>query len=100
MILLPLRPASLTHKNPQRRKTICAMLPIGRKDRSEDVFVENMFFFSFYVLFYVFMFFFSFFLEYPVCVISVTLFVAVVKRRLFLSVFVALYKRRSIFLFH
>ena len=86
MILLPLRPASLTHKNPQRRKTICAMLPIGRKDRSEDVFVKNMFFFSF--------------VEYPVCVISVTLFVAVVKRRLFLSVFVALYKRRSTFLFH
>ena len=85
MILLPLRPASLTHKNPQRRKTICAMLPIGRKDRSEDVFVKNMFFFSF--------------VEYPVCVISVTLFVAVVKRRLFLSVFVALYKR-STFLFH
>ena len=87
VILLPLRPASLTHKNPQRRKTICAMLPIGRKDRSEDVFVENnCFFFSF--------------VEYPVCVISVTLFVAVVKRRLFLSVFVALYKRRSTFLFH
>ena len=86
MILLPLRPASLTHKNPQRRKTICAMLPIGRKDRSEDVFVEKMVFFSF--------------VEYPVCVISVTLFVAVVKRRLFLSVFVALYKRRSTFLFH
>ena len=85
MILLPLRPASLTHKNPQRRKTICAMLPIGRKDRSEDVFVKNVFFS---------------FVEYPVCVISVTLFVAVVKRRLFLSVFVALYKRRSTFLFH
>ena len=78
MILLPLRPASLTHKNPQTRKTICAMLPIGRKDRSGDLS----------------------FVEYPVCVISVTLFVAVVKRRLFLSLFVALLKRRSTFLFH
>ena len=88
VILLPLCPASLTHKNPQRRKKICAMLPIGRKDRSEDVFVENICFF-----------FFSF-VEYPVCVIFVTLFGAVVKRRLFLAVFVALYKRRSTFLFH
>ena len=35
VILLPLRPASLTHKNPQRRKIIhrMGMRPAGRKDR-------------------------------------------------------------------
>ena len=42
MILLPLRPASLTHKNPQRREIIHC--PVERRDRSidrsEDVFVE------------------------------------------------------------
>ena len=36
MILLPLRPASLTHKNPQRRKIIHDMHPIGYKDQSID----------------------------------------------------------------
>ena len=36
MILLPLRPASLTHKNPQRRKIIHGMHPIGYKDQSID----------------------------------------------------------------
>ena len=40
-ILLALPPASLTHKNPQRRH---GMRPVERKDRSidrsEDVFVE------------------------------------------------------------
>ena len=33
VILLPLRPASLTHKNLQRRKIIHGMRPIGRKER-------------------------------------------------------------------
>ena len=41
VILLALPPASLTHKNPQRRQ---GMRPVERKDRSidrsEDVFVE------------------------------------------------------------
>ena len=41
VILLALPPASLTHKNPQRRH---GMRPVERKDRSidrsEDVFVE------------------------------------------------------------
>ena len=37
MILLPLRPASLTHKNPQIRKIIHGMRPVGRKDRSIDL---------------------------------------------------------------
>ena len=35
--LLPLRPASLTHRNPQRRKIIHGMRPEGRKDRSIDL---------------------------------------------------------------
>ena len=39
MILLPLRPASLTHKNPVRREIILGMRPVGRKDRSIDPFV-------------------------------------------------------------
>ena len=34
VILLALRPASLTHKKPQRRKKIDCMRPVGRKDRS------------------------------------------------------------------
>ena len=34
VILLPLRPASLAHKNPQRRKIIHGMCPVGRRDRS------------------------------------------------------------------
>ena len=33
MILLPLRPAFLTHKNPQRRKIIDHICPVGRQDR-------------------------------------------------------------------
>ena len=45
MILLYLRPASLTHKNPQRRNIIHGMRPVERKDRSidrsEGVFVEH-----------------------------------------------------------
>ena len=32
MILLPLCPASPTHKNPQRRKIIHDMHPVGQKD--------------------------------------------------------------------
>ena len=32
VILLPLHPASLMHKDPQRHKIILTMLPIGRKD--------------------------------------------------------------------
>ena len=34
--LLPLRPVSLTHKNPQRRKIIHGMRPLGRKEQSID----------------------------------------------------------------
>ena len=79
VILLPLRPTTLTHKHPQRRKIICGMRSIGRKDRSIDLK--------------------RFFLECPVCVISVAVLVGVVKRRLFLLVFVVLYNRRSISLF-
>ena len=78
-ILLPLCPASLTHKNPQRRKIICGMRPVGRKDRLIDLK--------------------TFFVEYPFCVISVAVLAAVVQRRLFLFVFVVLYTRRRIFLF-
>ena len=37
VILLPLSPASLTHKNPQRRKIIHGMRPVGRKDRLIDL---------------------------------------------------------------
>ena len=40
VIFLPLSPASLTHKNPQRRPKFHGMPPVRRKDRSEDVFVE------------------------------------------------------------
>ena len=58
MVLLPVRPVSLTQKNPQRRKIICGMHLVGHKDidRSEDVFVV-----------------------YPVCVIPMAVLVAVVK---------------------
>ena len=34
VILLPLRPASLTHKNPQRHKIIHGMRPVGCKEWS------------------------------------------------------------------
>ena len=71
MILLPLIPASPTHKNRQRRTKVHGMRPVGGKDRSEDVFVQ-----------------------YPVRVISV----AVVSGRIFLLVFVELYKRISYYL--
>ena len=37
MILLPLRPASLTHKDSQRRKVTYNMCPIGRKEWSIDL---------------------------------------------------------------
>ena len=39
MTLLPraLRPASLTHKNPQRRKIIHGMRSVVRKERSNDL---------------------------------------------------------------
>ena len=62
--MLPLRPASMTQKNPQRRKIInylwCASRRTQRSiDGSEDVFIE-----------------------YPFCAISV----AAVERRLFLLV--------------
>ena len=33
-MLLPLRPVSLTHKNPQRRKIIHGIHPVGHKDQS------------------------------------------------------------------
>ena len=36
-VLLPLRPAFVTHKNPQRRKIIHGMRPVGRKDQSIDL---------------------------------------------------------------
>ena len=41
-ILLPVCPASLTYRNPQRHKIICGMCLIGRKDQSIStrVFVE------------------------------------------------------------
>ena len=52
MILLPLRPASQTHKNPKRRKIIYGMRPVGHKKRSIDRFQD-------------------FVVEYPVGVISV-----------------------------
>ena len=58
LLHVPLHPASLTHKNPQRRAKVHGIPPTGRKDRSidrsEDVFVE-----------------------YPVRVISVVVLVAV-----------------------
>ena len=54
MILLPLRPASLTHKNPQRRKIIHGMHPIGYKDQSIDQSIN------------------VFLQKYPIRVISVT----------------------------
>ena len=39
VILLPLCPASLTHtcKSPQRRKIICGMSSVGRKDALIDL---------------------------------------------------------------
>ena len=37
VILVSLRPASLTHKNPQRRKIFHGTRPAGRKDRSIDL---------------------------------------------------------------
>ena len=44
MILLPLRPASLTYKTPQRHTKVHGMHPVGCKDQlinqSEDVLVE------------------------------------------------------------
>ena len=54
VILLPLRPVSLTHKNPKERKIIHGIRPVGHKDQ------ENVF------------------KEYPVCVLSVAVLVAVV----------------------
>ena len=55
VILLPLRPASLTQKNPPRRKMIHGMRPIGCKEQSIDRLED-------------------FLIEYPVCVISVVVF--------------------------
>ena len=37
VILLPLRPASLTQKNRQRRKIFRGMRPVGRMERSIDL---------------------------------------------------------------
>ena len=37
MILLPLHPASMMHKNPQRHKIIHGICPIGCKDRLIDL---------------------------------------------------------------
>ena len=62
LILLSLRPASLTHKNPQRRKIIIhSMRPVERKDRYIDLKRCSV--------------------EYPVRVISAAVLLAVVKRR-------------------
>ena len=36
-VFLPLRPAFVTNKNPQRRKIIHGMRPVGRKDQSIDL---------------------------------------------------------------
>ena len=36
-ILLPLRPASVMHKNPQRHKIIHGMRPVGCKERWIDL---------------------------------------------------------------
>ena len=46
VILLPLRPASLTHENTQRRKIIHDMRPVGRKERSMNlkIFLWNILF--------------------------------------------------------
>ena len=77
-ILLPLRPGSLKHKNPQRHKIICGMCPVGCKDRLSNL---KMFLYNI-----------------PFCVISVAVLVAFVKQLLFLLVFVVLYNRRSIFI--
>ena len=35
--MLPLRPASQTHKDPQRRKIIREMRPVGRRERSIEL---------------------------------------------------------------
>ena len=43
VILLPLRPASLMHKNPQRRTIVHDVHPVGRKDRSCN-FCDSYFF--------------------------------------------------------
>ena len=37
VILLPLRPVFLMHKNPQRRKIVHGMHPVGCEDRSIDL---------------------------------------------------------------
>ena len=37
VILLPLHPASLTHKNQQMHEIIHGMRPVGRKDQSIDL---------------------------------------------------------------
>ena len=44
VILFPLPPVFLMHKNPQRRKIICGMCPAGHKDRLIDLkmfFIEH-----------------------------------------------------------
>ena len=69
---VPLRAASLTHKNPQRRKIICGMRPIGSIDRSEDVFFCR------------------------ISCFSLAVFVDEFTLRLLLLVFVVLYNRRSL----
>ena len=59
VILLPLRPASLMHKNPQRHKDVNGTCPVKCKDQLIDQ-SEHIF------------------AEYPVNVISVAVLVAVV----------------------
>ena len=46
VILLPLRPASQTHKNPKRLKIIHGMRPVGPEERSIDlkIFWSNILF--------------------------------------------------------
>ena len=54
MILVPLHPVSLTHKNPKDAKEFCGMCPVGRKDWSIDLkmfFCRNILFVWFLWLF-------------------------------------------------
>ena len=78
MILLPLHSASLMHKNPQRRKIIHGMRPVGCEDQSiEHVFVEIS----------------------RSCNFCGSYYIPLFNNELFLLAFVVLKKRRTIFLF-
>ena len=78
MILLPLHSASLMHKNPQRRKIIHGMCPVGCEDQSiEHVFVEIS----------------------RSCNFCGSYYIPLFNNELFLLAVVVLKKRRTIFLF-